>query len=211
MVRHCIISAGLIVFALTVAAQSTAVFDYFVLSLSWAPELCAQHGQAASHPGICNVSKPKHFAIDGLAPETLEGKNPESCEPAKKVSRGLVNDLLPYLSTPALIQHEWATHGTCSGLAVGDYFTYLMRARALVQIPVEITSITQTETEGVGQIEAQFAGANPSFPEGAFRVICRNGALTGVRVCFDKQLRGKACTVRAADCTSVSVTIRPRR
>lgn len=212
MARPWKLYAGLIVLLLAgfVAGQQAPNFDYYVLSLSWAPEFCAQPGQAAANPRECRSTKPMQFVVHGLWPEVLQGKNPESCGPAKNVPKGLVNEILPYIPSPGLIQHEWATHGTCSGLPVEQYFTLAIRARALVQAPVEISSITETTTEGVGQIEAQFAGANPSFPPEAFRVACRNGALTEVRVCFDKELKGRACAARVGSCDLPSVTIRPR-
>ena len=74
---------------------------------------------------------------------------------------------------PGLIQHEWATHGTCTGLTMDDFFTKVLLARAAVQIPVQISSIAATETDSPAQIEGEFAGANAAFPKGAFRTACR--------------------------------------
>ena len=191
-----------------VAGTASQSFDFYVLSLSWAPEFCADPGQAARNPGECSSSKPMNFVVHGLWPEVEHGRSPESCGKAEKVSRGLVHDLLPYMPSEALINHEWATHGTCTGLSQKDYFTRVMLARAAVQPPVQITSIGQTEKDEVFRIESEFAGANPSFPEGAFRVDCRNNALTEVRVCFDKTLKGRACPASLSDCKAGTITIR---
>jgi ribonuclease T2 len=190
------------------AAQQQPSFDYYILSLSWAPEFCANSSQAAANPGECSSSKPMNFVVHGLWPEAERGRSPESCGKAAKVSRGLVHDLLPYMPSEGLINHEWATHGTCTGLSQKDYFTRVMLARAAVQLPVQITSIGETEKDEVFRIESEFAGANASFPEGAFRVACRNNALTEVRVCFDKDLKGRACPATVSDCKAGTITIR---
>jgi ribonuclease T2 len=191
-----------------VEGTASPSFDYYILSLSWAPEFCADARQASANPVECSPSKPMNFVVHGLWPEVEHGRSPESCGKAAKVSKGLVRDLLPYMPSEALIDHEWATHGTCTGLSQKDFFTRLMLARASVQLPVQITSIGQTEKNEVFRIESQFAGANPSFPGGAFRVDCRNNALTEVRVCLDKNLKARACPASVSDCKAGTITIR---
>lgn len=186
-------------------AQTGATFDYYVLSLSWAPEFCAQPGEASANPLECGQGK--GFVVHGLWPEANQGKSPESCGPATKVSKGLVNDMLKYMPSASLIQHEWATHGTCSGLSQSGYFTDVMLARAAVQVPVQISSLGQSVQESPAEIESQFAGANPSFPQGAFKTACQSAALTEVRVCFDKNLKPLACTASAGECSSGTVKI----
>jgi ribonuclease T2 len=200
-------AAGLaLLFAAAMAAQPS--FDYYILSLSWAPEFCADARQAADNPGECSASRSMNFVVHGLWPEMENGPGPQSCGRLEKVSRGLIRDLLPYMPGEALINHEWATHGACTGLSQQDYFTRMMLARSAVQPPVQITSIAQTEKDEVFRIESQFAGANPSFPPSAFRVVCRNGALSEVRVCFDKEVKGRACPTSVSDCQTGTITIR---
>src|SRR5579863_10538195 len=172
--------------ALTLLALAAAPgqYDYYVFSLSWAPEFCAQPGAASSNPQECGSRR--GFVVHGLWPELNQGRSPESCQPARPVSKSLVNALMSYMPSAGLIQHEWATHGTCTGLTPDDYFTKVLRARSTVQIPVQISSIAGTMTESPAQIESQFADANPAFPKGGFRTVCHAGALTEVRACFDK-------------------------
>jgi ribonuclease T2 len=108
-----------------------------------------------------------------------------------------------------LIQHEWEMHGVCTGLAPVDYFSNMVQARSAVQIPVQITSLDRQITEGPGQIETQFANANPSFPKTAFRTSCPGGVFQEERVCFDKNLKPRACTVSVGECSNPAITIRP--
>src|SRR6185312_2367118 len=94
-------------------AAPAATFDYYVLALSWAPEFCAQPGRAASNPKECESGKGINFVVHGLWPEMASGKSPESCAPARPVPKAVVNSLLRYMPSAGLIQHEWASHGTC--------------------------------------------------------------------------------------------------
>jgi ribonuclease T2 len=190
-------------------AATPARFDYYLLSLSWAPEFCSQPGEAAKNPRECATGLDTGFVVHGLWPQMSGGKDPEFCGSAKKVSTPVVNFILPYMPSPSLIQHEWAAHGTCTGLSQSDYFTAVLQARAAVQLPVQITALKETANETPSQIEAQFVGSNPSFPEGSFRTGCRNGAFTEARVCFDKQLKPQLCTASAGECSERSIAIRP--
>ena len=188
---------------------AAARFDYYVLSLAWAPEICAQPGAAANNPRECGPGSNSAFVVHGLCPELNSGRGPESCGPAKKVATAVVNFILPYMLNTGLIQEEWATHGTCTGLTPSDYFTAVLQARATVQLPVQLTSLQEKANETPSQIEAQFAASNPSFPEGAFRALCRNGAFTEVRVCFRKEPKPQSCTASTGECNDPSIVIRP--
>jgi ribonuclease T2 len=216
--------AGLIFFALAalISAQShrrskagaaaSSPFDYYVLSLSWAPAFCAQPGAAGA-----NAAKPKEcargggigFVVHGLWPEAAAGTSPESCGTARAVPKAVVKYALPDMLSPDLIQREWATHGVCTGLSPFDYFSAIVQTRAAIQIPVQLSSLQDQARESPGQIETQFATANPSFPETAFRTSCPAGAFQEERVCFDKNLKPLACTASVGECANPAVIIRP--
>ena len=218
MARLRISCAGVILLAAALPAQfhrstpeaPTAVpFDYYVLSLSWAPAFCAQPGAAGGNPKECAPGGRVGFIVHGLWPETAAGKNPESCAIAKPVPKSVVNFVLRDMLNANLVQHEWATHGVCTGLSPFDYFSAIVQTRAAVQIPVQITSIEDEIRQSPGQIEAQFAGANPSFPKTAFRTYCPRGTFQEERICFDKNLKPQACTDSVGECVDPRVTVRP--
>ncbi len=139
----------------------------------------------------------------------MRGKVLKGAGRRKEVATAVVNFILPYMPNPALIQHEWATHGTCTGLTASEYFTAVLQARATVQLPVQFTSLREKVNETPSQIEAQFAASNPSFPEDAFHALCRNHAFTEVRVCFNKEPKPQSCTVSVGECMEPSIAIRP--
>ena len=206
MVRLRISLVGCVALAL---AAAPAPFDYYVLALSWAPDFCAQPGAAAGNPKECAPGRRVGFIVHGLWPEAVAGRSPESCGVAKRVPKPVVDFALRDIPAPGLIQHEWATHGTCTGLNPFDYFSSIAQARAAVQIPVQITSIEDEVRESPGQIESQFAAANPAFPRAAFRASCPRGALHEMRICFDKNLKPQACTASVEECRAPAVIIRP--
>jgi ribonuclease T2 len=193
------------------ASPTLAPFDYYLLSLSWAPEFCAQPGVAAANQKECASGQKIGFVVHGLWPQLSEGQSPESCAPAKSVPRAVINFILPYMPSQSLIQHEWATHGTCTGLTPSEYFADVLQARSAVQVPVQFAALLETATESPGQIENQFAESNPGYPSTAVRSACRNGALTEVRICFDKDLKPQACTASAGECPTTQIAIRPPR
>jgi ribonuclease T2 len=199
----------LLTLAAALPARAAEPFDYYVLALSWAPAFCAQPGAAAANPKECEVGRGIGFIVHGLWPQAAAGKSPESCGTARQVPKSVVDFVLRYMVVPGLIQHEWATHGVCTGLNPFDYFSAIVQTRSAVQIPVQITSVEDQIRESPGQIETQFATANPSFPREAFRTYCPRGAFQEERICFDKNLKPQACTASVGACTTPAVVIRP--
>ena len=103
-------------------AESTpGAFDYYLLNLSWAPAYCAANsGNAASSE--CNPAHHFGFVAHGLWPENNNGSYPQNCGAASPVSQSIVQHMLTIMPSSTLIQHEWAKHGTCTGLSAQGYF-----------------------------------------------------------------------------------------
>src|SRR5581483_9185164 len=99
-----------------------------------------------------------------------------------------------YIPTESLIQHEWAAHGTCSGLSAADYFAALAKARDSVALPADLSQPSRPLQLSPAEIAMKLAAANPAFPKGAFRISCyRTGELQEVRICLNKDLSPRAC------------------
>ncbi len=99
-----------------------ASFDYYLFALSWAPEFCAtsHSGQTAIE---CDPRRHRGFVVHGLWPQLANGPSPENCGSGRPVARQIVNATLDAMPSAGLIQHEWRTHGTCSGLDPATYFS----------------------------------------------------------------------------------------
>ena len=191
-------------------ADRAGVFDYYVLSLSWSPEYCS--GPSGSRDTVqCGEGRRFGFVVHGLWPQYERGY-PSSCGTAPSVPDSLVKTMLPLMPSAKLIQHEWEKHGTCSGLKVNDYFQQVQKAFAAVKIPDDFRGPLKNIEVSPADIKRKFAAANPSMPAEAFRVVCSGRFLSETRVCYSRDLKGRACGADLRDtCRESTVIMRPVR
>ena len=115
-------------------SRAAAKFDFYLLNLSWSPEYCH------SHPSAAECAAHAAFVLHGLWPENSDGSYPENCSSAPGPSDPTrYQDLYP---DPGLLQHEWKTHGTCSGLSPDDYFNAAGTAFRSVRIPSQLSGLS---------------------------------------------------------------------
>ena len=186
-------------------------FSYYMLVLSYAPDFC-QQPQGDKDPRECGTGRRVGFVVHGLWPQGENSRGPEHCGSPAPLSSQVIQATLPYVPTESLIQHEWAAHGTCSGLGAADYFAALRQARDLLTLPADLSQPAETLRLSPGQIESKLAAANPRFPAAAFRVSCYNqGELQEIRICLNKDLSPRACGSSAGECQAADVTMLPVR
>ena len=202
----CLLALGLSAYGRKRSIRSTNSFDYYLLVLSYAPDFCDEPG-GNKDPRECGAGKKIGFVVHGLWPQSLAGRGPESCG-GSPVSNSIVQLMLNYIPTPSLIQHEWTTHGTCTGLNASDYFALVRKARDAVTIPKDLAQPATDLSLSPSQIETDFAGANSSYAKGAFRTSCYNNAeLQEARICLTKGLASMACPASLPDCTKPVLAI----
>jgi ribonuclease T2 len=188
--------------------QNDPSFSYYLLSLSYAPDFCAQP-TGDKDPRECGNGRNVGFVVHGLWPQVEGGRGPENCGPARPVSQEIVRATLTFMPTESLIQHEWATHGTCTGLSAEVYFTFVGRARDMVRIPAELNAPARQLRLNPEEIVARIAAANPSFPREAFRLSCySDGELQEVRISLNKDLTPRVYGSGGGSCRT-TVLIRP--
>jgi ribonuclease T2 len=120
--------------------------------------------------------------------------------------------MLKYIPTESLMQHEWAAHGTCSGLSADDYFAAIRKTRDAVSVPAQFNQPSQRIQVSPSEMESNFAAANAGFPKDAFRTSCyRDGELQEVRICFNKDLSPRACGISVGECRVAKMTMLPVR
>jgi len=208
---RCWCASGLLVCLLLAAGAHAAEFSYYLLALSYAPDFCDQP-QGDKDFRECGAGRRVGFVVHGLWPQAETSRGPERCGPASPVSRAIVQATLNYIPSESLIQHEWATHGTCTGMSAADYFAALRKARDSIKLPADLTQPSYTMSLSPAGIESKIAEANPGFPKAAFRTSCyRNGELQEVRVCLSKDLSPRACGPAAGECTAAKITLLPVR
>ena len=187
--------------------QGSASFNYYLLSLSWAPNYCASHPTDSSSE--CQAGNHTAFVLHGLWPSSNDDPmKPLNCKPAHPVAGGIVQHMLEYFPDKGLIQHEWAKHGTCSGLSSAQYFDKVEQAFKAVQVPDRYKNLDHSQQVSVKDLENDFAQAN-SAPAKSFRLSCHAGQLVALEACLDKDLHYQACPASARECPSSQVKLAP--
>ncbi|MGH9504845.1 MAG: ribonuclease T2 family protein [Terriglobales bacterium] len=187
-------------------APASGNFDYYLLALSWAPNYCAGH--PSDHSSECQPGRRTAFVLHGLWPQASSGAPPMSCSNASPVAGATVDHMLNFMPSRGLIQHEWQTHGTCSGLPAQDYFARVEQAFKSVHVPEQYPQLEHERQVSREQLEQSFADANHAPPQ-AFRISCHAGALVSLEVCMDKDLHYQNCTQSVRECPVNQVDMRP--
>jgi ribonuclease T2 len=121
------------------------------------------------------------------------------------------------MPAPGLVYHEWAAHGTCSGLEPAEFFKLVRRAYSSIAIPQELSSSAQAIEQPPAAIAAAFLRANPRLPAQSIVVTCTADQsaprLREVHICFNRNLEPRACSadVLRAACRAPQVIIPPIR
>jgi ribonuclease T2 len=181
-------------------------FDYYLLSLSWAPNYCASH--PSDNSSECKIGGHTAFVLHGLWPQPNSGPPPMSCSTANPVATATVEHMLNLMPTRSLIQHEWQKHGTCSGLSAQDYFAKVEQAFKEVQVPDQYRNLNHEQHSSLPDVEKSFADVNHA-PREAFRISCHAGDLVSIEVCMDKNLQYQSCTLSVRECPVSEVEMRP--
>ncbi len=173
--------------------QATGAFDYYLLTLSWAPEFCY------SKPNNPECSGHFGFIVHGLWPQYNRGGYPENCgQQPGPTNPSAMLDLMP---DSHLIQHEWTTHGTCTGLAADNYFALIRRLRNSVKIPQAFVAPAQQFSMSPQELKQDFEQANPGLTDADMAVSCGSGPyLVAVEICFSKDGRLTQCGGDIRDC-----------
>ena len=139
-------------------------FDYYLLSLSWAPTYCLTHAD----DGAECAGKGYGFVVHGLWPQYDTGGYPENCSTQFELSDAAASKGRALFPSEHLMQHEWQQHGTCSGLDARTYFDTVDRATSAVKIPADLGNTAElTYSLTVAQIAELFHSANPQMPDHA--------------------------------------------
>lgn len=163
-------------------------FDFFVLALSWSPSYCASQGEHANRQQ-CGSDTPYGFVVHGLWPQ-YENGYPSDCPTDRRLSvpRTLSDGMLDIMPSTGLIRHEWAKHGTCSGVSQEDYFTLTRLAFERIAIPDRYRTERDTRPVDPDSVETAFMSVNPGLSPDAVAVTCDRRYIRDVRICLTRDL-----------------------
>jgi len=165
-------------------------FDYYVVSLSWSPSYCAVHPDEAQQCG-----KGYGFVLHGLWPQYRNGGWPQNCSTSREPDEATVTQMLPIMPSRHLIEHEWQTHGACSGHDPKEYFALAEDAFSRVTIPQALKTPATSPQLSADDVTKAFMDVNPGLEDNMISVQCKDGGtLEEVRICVDKDnLSVKSC------------------
>ena len=162
-------------------AKAAAKFDYYLTSLSWAPNYCLSHSSDQQECGSSN-----HFALvlHGLWPQLLSGSRLGNCtsEPPSSTAIAQFPGLFPSTS---LYGHEWSKHGTCSGLSQVAYLTVAQSAKQRIVTPPTFVAATTPISTTVAAIKQAVLATNTAVPSVSLTLSCSGVQLAEVRVCLN--------------------------
>lgn len=181
--------------------ERAGTFDYYVLSLSWAPGWCATEG-AGRGAAQCDPATDASFVLHGLWPQDERGY-PSYCrttarDPAHSASAAMAE----VMGSDGAAWYQWKKHGRCSGLTAGDYFALARRAYASIAIPEVFRHLDRDVTLPAAVVEEAFLEANPGLAGDEITVTCQAGRIQEARICLTKDLRPRRCGADVIrDCT----------
>jgi ribonuclease T2 len=190
---------------------ATTQFDYYVMTLSWAPGFCDLGGQEMSSPE-CAAGSGDGFVVHGLWPDNEYRPNPESCLGHDATPADL-DDELGVFPNDRLAAYEYRKHGTCTGLSAHDYFATVRNVRARLNIPAMFQTPSEQLKMAPEEIEQAFMTANANLHPDNMAISCSNGELVDVRFCLAKDLSSYAVCRKVArhTCQRGSIMVAPMR
>jgi ribonuclease T2 len=190
---------------------ATEVFDYYVMTLSWAPGFCDLGGQETSSPE-CAAGSSDGFVVHGLWPDNEYRPNPEACLGHEATPADLAFEHGVY-PNDRLAAYEYRKHGTCTGLSAHDYFATVREVKARLNIPAMFKAPQQPLRMAPEDVEKAFMAANPNLRPDNMAVTCAYGELTDVRFCIAKDLSSYAVCRKVSrhTCQRGSITVAPVR
>jgi ribonuclease T2 len=176
------------------------------MALSWSPSFCETHPEEIVQ---CN-HKGYGFVLHGVWPQNRDGSWPQHCRSDGELDATTIDHALAFMPSRHLVEHEWQTHGVCSGLDPRAYFDLADRAFAAVNIPPALATPQRPPAISATEVVQAFIEANPDMGENMISVACHDGyELTEVRVCLNKEaLTPQACGGRVRNtCRSGTLKI----
>ena len=190
---------------------ATTQFDYYVMTLSWAPGFCDLGGQETSSPE-CAAGSGDGFVVHGLWPDNEYRPNPEACLGHEATPGDLAEEHGVY-PNDRLAAYEYRKHGTCTGLSAHDYFATVRNVRTRLNIPAMFQAPSERQQLAPEDVEHAFMAANPNLRPDNMAVSCSNGELIDVRFCLAKDLSSYAVCRKVArhTCQRGSIVVAPVR
>ncbi len=198
--------------AFPAAADVAPAFDYYTLAVSLTPAFCDQNPKWRDSRQ-CRDRFP--LTVHGLWPERAQGRAPASCKGGElsltDVQQRSLRDIMP---DEGLRQHEWKTHGRCSGLDGESYFARTERFFRAVKWPDTLKPAGRDNLLERDALQREMLRLNPAIPARGLVLRCeRNGRpplLSEIRICLSPAGKPVECAGNFKPNCPVAVKVRAR-
>jgi ribonuclease T2 len=119
--------------------------------------------------------------------------------------------MLDIMPSPRLVEHEWAKHGTCTGLSAQAYFDLTRKLRASIATPPAFAATNKTLLVSAADVRGHFLAANRTLRSNGIAISCRSDRLQDVRICLAKDGSPRACGADVRDRCEGQVRMPPVR
>jgi ribonuclease T2 len=202
------------VFSVARAADvpATPAFDYYTLAVSLTPGFCDQNPKWRDSRQCRDRFA---LSVHGLWPEKAQGRSPSSCAGgALLLSEQQQRSLRDIMPDAGLRDHEWKTHGRCSGLDGATYFNVTERYFRALKWPPMLKPEGRDNLLERDVLLREIRKLNPALPERGLVLRCeRSGRpplLTEIRVCLSPQGKPVECAANFKPNCPVVIKIRAR-
>lgn len=164
----------------------------YTLAVSWAPEFCRTDRDPNSIE--CSGRSGRFgFVLHGLWPESASGPSPQWCSVTPRPSPRLIRRNLCMTPAPALLEHEWAKHGSCMARTPDAYFDVAASLWRPLRWP-DADRLSRKDGLTAGELRRELALANPRWPAtGIGVVLSRTGWLREIRLCYSRRFQPIPC------------------
>ncbi|WP_423602731.1 ribonuclease T2 family protein [Sphingomonas sp. MS122] len=163
----------------------------YTLALTWNPGFCRQPVHRGQFQ--CEPVNRFGFVLHGLWPDGRDSTWPQYCAPSPRIPDAEIRRNLCVMPSAALQRHQYAKHGTCSGLPPSAYFARARGVYAAIRYP-DMDALSRRQGLTAGQFAAAFARVNPGMTPAMLRVRAgRDRWLDELWLCLDTRLRPRAC------------------
>ena len=181
-------------------SAAVASFDFYLMAMTVHRAFCAENARRRE----CVTDNNRPLVIHGLWPERMEPRTyPHDCPaPGLDLDPALALELADYMPGVAdgLHQHEWRTHGGCSGLDDDDYYRHALELARRLDGALSATLTTRAGSEATA---AELRGIADMFSPGLGRTLTfhcrtlrdapsRRPYLIEIRQCVDNDGPGGA-------------------
>jgi ribonuclease T2 len=164
----------------------------YTLAITWAPEYCRKGGFSPAARFECGSGNRFGFSLHGLWPDGVGKDWPQYCKATPILPPAVIKGMMCSTPSAQLIQHEWAKHGTCTGLVPSAYFGRSNGLYSKLRYP-DMDALSRGPLT-VGKFQAAFAAANPGISANAIRVTAKRGGwLDELWLCLDTRLNYQRC------------------